>query len=208
MTNSWTGIDGYSGKEHSLQERWGLFLGPGYLLRWKLSIMCSTFFTTNGFHSGANSIVCALIRHFYIGIRTSMVRARVSVFPKHKTRNQWGKRNSVPCTFNYVVEQPNQKTQWTPITCCKSCLYRSPTSTVLCGVCITKIRCFLCSDFKPTIILCYVIFHFLHSTFSVAYCLVFEFIFVREGPWHGSFLCKLPFLSITFIQELVWIFRS
>ena len=41
-------------------------------------------FTANRFHSGPSSIGCALIWHFYIGMKISIVRTRVSGFSSIK----------------------------------------------------------------------------------------------------------------------------
>ena len=67
------------------------------------------------------------------------------------------------------MKQLNQQRNRTEITRCQSCLYRSLISTALCNVYIVKIRCVLCSESKPTSVLCYVIFRFLPSTLSLAY---------------------------------------
>ena len=96
-------------------------------------------------------------------------------FPKHKTRIQRGKRNLVPCTINYVVDKwsslISNAMNWIHSLQIVSISQPNIHSIVQC--CIVKIWCFQCSDFKPTSILCYVIFRIFSSTFPVAYYLFF-----------------------------------
>ena len=133
---------------------------PWILTLLEASIMCSTIFHDKRISFGTKQYRLCFDLALLHRIENVDCLYTSVWFPKHKTKNQRGKRNLVPCPFNNVVGIWSSliRNAATGIALCKSCLYRSPTSTVLCSVWTVKVRCFLCSDSKPTDVLCYLPF--------------------------------------------------